>query len=544
MAWSGHVPQIAPFLPPRRGFLDLLAQTAFTTQSPPAAVSRLTSQSLLHPGGNYYALVIHRERSRMTYAARSVYEQPRQARFEKLFHVAVGLALDLNFFRRILDFSSASPLQPTFSLSTFHLDTTYVGANESWSHERADSYPQVFSMLNETRNHPSSSRSLPVAPFRVLDAPNLRNDFYCSTLAYSQSFQTLAVGLGNVVYTWSDKEGVRSVNGHQSDGVWLTTLSFSSEKGDKGVFAAGRSDCSVVVMSLAEAAPRFEIQQPHAVSCLSWRSCPVLRQSCNPFSSDELVPTEDLVVGDESGTLYYYVVEWSRDLAHHWPGSITLVARISVHRQQICGLAWSADGELFASGANDNLCALFQVCEVLAPHDVHQAAVKAIAFCPWLKGLVATGGGSNDKQIHFFHTSSGSSLATISVAAQVTSLIWSSSKREIAATFGYAHPEHPYRIAVFSWPDCSRIAVIPWETELRALHAVPYSRVFKKQRNSDRRSTVVNECIVVASSDEKVKFFEVWSSKGSKAVTKPSMFRGSDILEDLQGIMKEGDVIR
>ena len=170
--------------------------------------------------------------------------------------------------------------------------------------------------------------------------------------------------------------------------------------------------------------------------------------------------------------------------------------------------------------------------------------MKAIAFCPWLKGLVATGGGSNDKQIHFFHTSSGSSLATISVAAQVTSLIWSSSKREIAATFGYAHPEHPYRIAVFSWPDCSRIAVIPWETELRALHAVPYSRVFKKQRNSDRRSTVVNECIVVASSDEKVKFFEVWSSKGSKAVTKPSMFRGSDILEDLQGIMKEGDVIR
>ncbi|QUC16223.1 uncharacterized protein UV8b_00464 [Ustilaginoidea virens] len=176
------------FYRPVEGFvIDLLAQTAFTTQSPPAAVSRLTSQSLLHPGGNYYALVIHRERSRMTYAARSVYEQPRQARFEKLFHVAVGLALDLNFFRRILDFSSASPLQPTFSLSTFHLDTTYVGANESWSHERADSYPQVF-----TRNHPSSSRSLPVAPFRVLDAPNLRNDFYCSTLAYSQSFQTLA----------------------------------------------------------------------------------------------------------------------------------------------------------------------------------------------------------------------------------------------------------------------------------------------------------------------------------------------------------------
>lgn len=91
----------------------------------------------------------------------------------------------------------------------------------------------------------------------------------------------------------------------------------------------------------------------------------------------------------------------------------------------------------------------------------HTAAVKAIAFCPWRDGLVATGGGSHDKCIHFFHTTSGVALATIAVHAQVTSLIWSTTRREIAATFGYAQPEHPYRIAVFSWPECRQVAAIP-----------------------------------------------------------------------------------
>lgn len=463
-------------------------------------------------------------------------------------------------------------------------------------------------------NCPSCANTLS----RVLDAPNLRDDFYCSVLAYSFCRQTLAVGLGNIVYTWSDKEGVRSVNGSQHDGTWLTSISFSSVD----IFAAGRSDGTFVVMSLSETDPRFEIQQSHSIACLSWRPCSALRFSSNPLNSNTLVATEDLVVGDELGDLYYYLVEWpliSGSTRDPWPGSIALVARISIHSQQICGLAWSPSGDLFASGGNDNLCSLFSVSEILAPQylglrsenqnaynvypsrlfgpgrqaqitpsdsqsdtglqsslensttnaappvesirilptDVrnlvsgcerqvwaHQAAVKAIAFCPWLKGLVATGGGSNDKCIHFFHTVSGSSLATISVAAQVTSLIWSNTKREIAATFGYAHPEHPYRIAVFSWPDCSQIAAIPWEEDLRALHAVPYPCILKRSKKDENNSRSLDECIVVASSDKTVKFHEVWSTEGSRAVTRSGMFGGSDILEDLQGIIKEGDIIR
>ncbi len=124
------------------------------------------------------------------------------------------------------------------------------------------------------------------------------------------------------------------------------------------------------------------------------------------------------------------------------------MAVISVHRQQICGFSWSPSGDLFATGSNDNLCCLFETGKITTRWDratreiqrlantnpnaaerpaaprlvpqamdvkpgdakqrwLHNAAVKAIAFCPWQDGLVATGGGSNDQCIHFFHTCSG-----------------------------------------------------------------------------------------------------------------------------------------
>ena len=243
-----------------------------------------------------------------------------------------------------------------------------------------------------------------------------------------------------------------------------------------------------------------------------------------------------------------------------------------MHSQQICGIAWSHTGEEFATGGNDNLCCLFDWkkiidvdAEILGDQEApptskslpagseryrwqHGAAVKAIAFCPWRKGLIATGGGSNDKCIHFFHTSSGAALASISVAAQVTSLIWSTTRREIVATFGYAQPDHPYRIAVFSWPECRQVAAVPQEGEHRALYAIPYpggpSDTYRTRKRL-RSRTAAEGCIVVASSDESVKFHEVWTA-GRKATTglDSGVLAGSDILEMNEGIDKEGDVIR
>ncbi|KAI0545475.1 WD40-repeat-containing domain protein [Xylaria curta] len=531
----------------------------------------------------------------------------------------LALALNLDRAQRVLDFNGFStfprckrktrpPLLPT--------RTTWTGTE--WA--------------NDTRSTPKvlkEGRVLPNAPFKVLDAPGLRDDFYCSVMDYSRSCNTLAMGLGNLLYGWSERTGVSLLNAGVKDGSWLTSVAFSSEQGHKSILAFGRSNGGLSLLSLFDSLlPRFEAQQPAPVACLCWRPTVTMRRSLNTNNPSIMVPTEDLLVGDELGDVYYYSVEWpegwevTRD---NWPGAMTLMVRIKVHSQQVCGLAWSPTGNEFATGSNDNLCCLFQADKVLetetdpgkagnpppstaasaststsvspststavtgAPPTVsscshkntvsspikgeeeadyysmprnlvrylpagserhrwrHAAAVKAIAFCPWREGLIATGGGSNDKCIHFYHTTSGTALATISVAAQVTSLIWSTTRREIAATFGYAQPDHPFRIAVFSWPDCRQVAAVPWEGEHRALYAVAYPRgPSDSYRTRDRlRSRTAEEgCVVIASSDESVKFHEVWLAGRKSTALGSGVLAGSDILEMAEGIDKEGDVIR
>lgn len=340
------------------------------------------------------------------------------------------------------------------------------------------------------------------------------------------------MGLGNWLYGWSESTGVRLLAAGPNDGAFVTSVAFSSTPGCKCILAIGRSDGHLSFMSLYDSlVPRFECARSTSVTCISWRPVCTVRPSTSPHNPGVPVRTEDCLVGDENGTVSYYTVEWpdawevARD---NWPGRVVPVAQIRVHQQQVCGLAWSPRGDLFATGGNDNLCCLFEVDKVFGgtgggtgrrrgrprslglevrwvrgvtgnssnrdlrhvarhpPNREHEpepaeedrpvrilepgterhrwehgAAVKAIAFCPWRDGLVATGGGSNDQCIHFFHTTSGTPLATIAVSAQVTSLVWSTTRREIAATFGYAQPEHPVRIAVFSWPDCRQVAAIP-----------------------------------------------------------------------------------
>lgn len=432
---------------------------------------------------------------------------------------------------------------------------------------------------------------MPTVPFRVLDAPSLKDDYYCSILAYSHTCHTLAVALTQKVYLWTERYGVRypplpPVRAHN----FVTSLAFSSEEGGKAILAVSRNSGTVTLWSLLESQPRFEPHHQSPASCVSFRPTITWRKST---TSETTVACEDLLVGDDIGRIYYYSLEW----LEHGQGSMTLLAKIDAHNQNVCGLAWSPDGHVFVSGGNDNRALLFDAELVLqtqaalevvtngsargipldtnqrldsmamttpvpsperghssvnvesvepdaprnqaqmealptppptplrgrslartlyAPYigssrhqippwspnsppqrndlanpgilslsDVHvysfyhAAAVKAIAFAPWQPTLLATGGGSNDRQIHFFHAGSGATLALINVFSQVTSLVWSTTRREIVATFGYSQPEHEIRIAVFSWPSCECVVSIPWDRKQngeigRALWAIRY----------------------------------------------------------------------
>lgn len=423
----------------------------------------------------------------------------------------LAVALDLKQSSKMLTHGQSRSLMshcPGFFTAASNRRVSWI--NSAW--ERSGMPPLRPSQVRKQKD-------VPIIPFRVLDAPALRDDYYCSLLAYSHTLECLAVGLGPHVYLWSEKRGSdlakipEALQNHY--GSHVTSVSFSSIEAESAILAIGRADGRVTLWSPQDEGPRFDSDQPSPVSFVSFRPNSTWHKCTRAENEDILL--EELLVGDEAGNVYLYFIEWpdalKRDL-FDWPGSMTLVARISCHTQQVCGIAWSSSGEFFATGGNDNQLYVFErkhllraartsgddssaqvkvinnkragdrtpaqgrVLNVEHGHHRHvfqlNAAVKAIAFAPWQPSLLAAGGGSNDRCIHFFHALSGATLATIDCHAQVTSLVWSERRREIAATFGFAQPDHPYRVAVFAWPSCRRIVAIPWWGEERALYAIAY----------------------------------------------------------------------
>jgi hypothetical protein len=434
----------------------------------------------------------------------------------------------------------------------------------------------------------------------------------------------LAVGLGNTVYFWNEDGGVESPPAlNPQSNAYVSSLSFSSREGCKAILGTARSNGHLCLYSPLESEPRFNIDHPSPLCCVAFRPNTASRVSLR--DPNILVETEELLVGDELGHVWIYSIEWPSDTDRdifNWDGSLTLLCRITVHTQQICGLAWAPNGDSFATGGNDNLCHLFDTRRVLAANVTSSAqshsaievpfvpqrranmsspsfnlshlyvrhcftvaaAVKAIAFCPWQRGLIAIGGSSNDRRIHFFHTLSGATLATLDCHAQVTSLVWSTTRREIAATFGFAQPEHPYRIAVFNWPTCDVVVKIPWFDEHRALFAILYpggpngsrerpvpevdpsaihslrrsrrrtvsSRARWSQSRDHRREggiwwsrTEEEGCLVVATSDCSIKFHEIWAEEKRTTEGKGGMLGGSEILDMIHGIDRNGtEIIR
>ena len=81
---------------------------------------------------------------------------------------------------------------------------------------------------------------------------------------------------------------------------------------------------------------------------------------------------------------------------------------------QVCGLKWSPDGNTLASGGNENFLCLWDASMsgraaiggrssvVHRPRktlEQHVAAVKALAWCPTQRHLLASGGGTADRSI-------------------------------------------------------------------------------------------------------------------------------------------------
>ena len=144
-----------------------------------------------------------------------------------------------------------------------------------------------------------------------------------------------------------------------------------------------------------------------------------------------------------------------------------LVGELQAHKQEVCGLKWSFDDRMLASGGNDNKLfvwipqlggtgnhpagsrtaaggssgshgtATVETNPVCRFGD-HNAAVKAVGWSPHQHGTLASGGGTADRHIRFWNALTATSMHRIDTGSQVCNLMWSKNVNEIVSTHGYS----------------------------------------------------------------------------------------------------------
>ncbi|KAH9906549.1 WD domain-containing protein [Xylariomycetidae sp. FL2044] len=311
-------------------------------------------------------------------------------------------------------------------------------------------------------------RRIATAPERVLDAPGLIDDYYLNLLDWSTGNQ-VAIALERNVYVWSADEGSVSCLLETSPDTYVSSVKWS---GDGAYVGVGLGSGEVQIWDVAEGMKvRSMFGHDTRVGVMGWNK--------------HLLST-----GSRSGLVYNHDVR----IAEH------KVAELVSHTSEVCGLEWRSDGAQLATGGNDNLVSIWDARSLAVPKFTktnHKAAVKALAWCPWNMNLLATGGGSYDRHIHFWNTTSGARVNSIDTGSQVTSLRWSTSYREIVSSSGF--PDNS--LSIWSYPTLVRNVEIPAH-ESRVLHSC---------------LSPDGQMLATAAADESLKFWKVFEKKAGAA---------------------------
>ncbi|CAE7239564.1 cdc20 [Symbiodinium natans] len=273
-----------------------------------------------------------------------------------------------------------------------------------------------------TKNGVRTCRQLPQSAAKVLDAPGMLDDFYSHPIDWS-SQNVVAVALSDMVFLFHAATGSTQKLLQLSSGS-VTTLRWTEAGGHLSV---GASSGEVQIWD-AVAQRQLRNLRGHAgrVGALAWHTH-MLSSGC----ADAEIHQHDVRVRDH------------------------LVNRMTSHADLVCGLDYNCEGML-ASGGNDNLVCIWETPTSSSPLHTfteHQAAVKAIRWCPWQRHVLATGGGSADRQVCLWNAASGRMLMSTHAESQVTGIIWGQQERELLTAHGYSRNQ----LSLWKYPSLVKV---------------------------------------------------------------------------------------
>uniref|UniRef100_A0A182QQ72 CDC20/Fizzy WD40 domain-containing protein n=1 Tax=Anopheles farauti TaxID=69004 RepID=A0A182QQ72_9DIPT len=274
----------------------------------------------------------------------------------------------------------------------------------------------------------SGSRYIPNAPERILDAPEIMNDYYLNLMDWSTD-NVIAVALGSSVYLWNAATGTIEMLFENEGNDHACSLSWIHE----GHILAVGTNAGTVELWDCENIKRLRVMNGHSarVGVLAWNSYV-------------------LCSGSRDGTIVNHDV---RTRQHN-------IGVLEGHTQEVCGLKWSPDGKYLASGGNDNLVHVWSAANG-SPHAVgeplhvfnqHQAAIRALAWCPWQPNVLASGGGTADRTIKFWNVANGQLMNSVDTKSQVCGLLFSKTYKELISAHGYVNNQ----LSIWKYPSMTK----------------------------------------------------------------------------------------
>lgn len=316
------------------------------------------------------------------------------------------------------------------------------------------------------------TRDVPSTCDKTLDCPNIKDDYYLNLLSWSSN-NIIAIALETSIYLYNATNGnTIELFDTQNLEDYISSVSFSK---DGSYLSFGTSSHQIQIWDVNEQ-KRIRSFSGHIsrISALDWN--------------------EALL---SSGSRDGLIINHDTRLANHD------IAHLEHHTQEICGLKWSNDGSYLASGANDNAVCIWNgtlTGEHVEPRSIyteHTAAVKALAWSPHQRNILASGGGTADRTIKLWNINNNSLLNSIDTGSQVSGLLWNKYEKEILSSHGYSKNQ----LCLWSYPSMNLMQELKGHT----------GRILNMCVSPD------GETVCTSSVDETLRFWKVFGNTSKYA---------------------------